>query len=233
MYGYDSRVRLSEVDQNRQMTLHAVLNHFQDCSSFHSEDLGVGAEFLEKRQRMWVLSSWKIEVCRYPKLTERIRVETVPYDFSKLTGGRNFRMLDEQGEMIAWADSLWVYMDTVRMRPCRLEEDVVAAYSLGEKLPMDYEDRHIVLPEGMETREPLGIHTFQLDMNHHVNNGQYVQMAAEYLPDGFVIRKMRAEYKKSAQLGDVLYPKVKVGADGGVVALEDPNGKPYAVIEFQ
>ncbi len=34
MYGYDSRVRLSEVDQDRRMTLNAILNSFQDCSSF-------------------------------------------------------------------------------------------------------------------------------------------------------------------------------------------------------
>ena len=54
MYGYDSRVRLSEVDQDRRMTLNAILNSFQDCSSFHSEDLGVGAAFVEQKKRMWV-----------------------------------------------------------------------------------------------------------------------------------------------------------------------------------
>lgn len=81
MYGYDSRVRLSEVDQDRRMTLNAILNSFQDCSSFHSEDLGVGAAFVEQKKRMWVLSSWKIVIQRYPELAESIRVETSPYDF--------------------------------------------------------------------------------------------------------------------------------------------------------
>ena len=55
MYEYDSRVRLSEVDQHQRMTLNAVLNYFQDCSSFHSEDLGVGIEYLNEHNRMWVL----------------------------------------------------------------------------------------------------------------------------------------------------------------------------------
>ena len=128
MYGYDSRVRLSEVDQDRRMTLNAILNSFQDCSSFHSEDLGVGAAFVEQKKRMWVLSSWKIVIQRYPELAESIRVETSPYEFSKLTGRRNFRMLDGRGEMLACADSLWVYMDAVRKRPCRLEEDVAGLY---------------------------------------------------------------------------------------------------------
>ena len=96
MYGYDSRVRLSEVDQDRRMTLNAILNSFQDCSSFHSEDLGVGAAFVEQKKRMWVLSSWKIVIQRYPELAESIRVETSPYEFSKLTGRRNFRMEGER-----------------------------------------------------------------------------------------------------------------------------------------
>ena len=72
MYGYDSRVRLSEVDQDRRMTLNAILNSFQDCSSFHSEDLGVGAAFVEQKKRMWVLSSWKIVIQIYPELAEYI-----------------------------------------------------------------------------------------------------------------------------------------------------------------
>ena len=136
MYGYDSRVRVSEVDENRKMTLNAVLNYFQDCSSFHSEDLGVGAVFLENRNRMWVLSSWKIVIRRYPEMTEHIRVETWPYEFSKITGRRNFRMLDGQGEVVAWADTLWVYMDTVRMRPCKLEKLACVPQFMPEALFM-------------------------------------------------------------------------------------------------
>ena len=234
MYGYDSRVRLSEVDQNRYMTLNAILNHFQDCSSFHSEDLGVGTVFLEERNRTWVLSSWKIVILRYPELGEQIRVETWPYEFSKLSGRRNFRMLDSKGEMIACADSLWVYMDTVRRRPCRLEADVAGAYTMEPKLEgMEPEDDHIAIPEEGTAQEPFPIHRWHLDVNHHVNNGQYVQMAAEYLPEGFIIRQMRAEYKKSALLGDMIYPTVRMDRNGGTVVLGDQDGKPYAVIEFR
>ena len=129
MYGYDSRVRLSEVDQDRRMTLNAILNSFQDCSSFHSEDLGVGAAFVEQKKRMWVLSSWKIVIQRYPELAESIRVETSPYEFSKLTGRRNFRMLDGRGEMLACADRMLSGRDHAGLRkmwrvPIRWSQDL-------------------------------------------------------------------------------------------------------------
>ena len=119
------------------------------------------------------------------------------------------------------------------MRPYRLEEDVAGAYTLEPKLDMEYEDDHIQIPEELEKKESFPIHIYHLDVNHHVNNGQYVQMAAEYLPEDFEIHQMRAEYKKSAVLGDVIYPGVKVSPDGVTVVLGDQNEKPYAVIEFR
>ncbi|MCD8098602.1 MAG: thioesterase [Lachnospiraceae bacterium] len=233
MYGYETRVRMTEADQYQQMTLTSVLNQFQDCSIFHSEDRGVGMSFLESRKRMWVLSSWKIVINRYPKMAERIWVETWPYAFGKMTGSRNFRMLDGQGEVLAYADSFWVYMNTERARPCRLDEDVSGAYEINPKLDMEYEDGHIMLPEGMREEEPFSVIWHQLDVNHHVNNGQYVLMAAEYLPEDFQIRQMRVEYRKSAKLDDRICPKVAVDGRGATVALDDPEGKPYAVIEFR
>ena len=233
MYEYDSRVRLTETDQNQRMTLNAILNHFQDCSTFHSEDLGRGMKFLAGMDRMWVLSSWKIVVCRYPELAEHIKVGTWPYSFGKMTGQRNFRLLDGEGKMAAYADTLWVLMDTKRQRPAKVEEAISEAYTLEPRLDMEYEEDKIRIPEELEEREPFTVHKYQLDVNHHVNNGQYVQMAGDYLPEGFEIRQMRAEYKRSAVLGDVIYPRTGRCEEGYTMVLGDETGRPYAVIEFK
>lgn len=232
MYGYDSRVRLSETDQNWHMTLTAILNHFQDCCTFHSEDRGVGLSFLSERKRMWVLSSWNVEVERYPQMAERIRVETWPYEFGVMTGKRNFRLLDEAGRTLARADTLWVYMNAERMRPCRLDADVAAAYELEPGLEMAYAGEHIRIPANPEALEPFFIHASQLDVNHHVNNAQYVRMAADYLPEDFIIGGMRAEYKRSAVLGDELHPFCEPEEGGMTVVLGDGDRKPYAIIQF-
>lgn len=103
---------------------------------------------------------------------------------------------------------------------------------LDEKLNMDYAPRKIALPGDMEKEEPFAIQKHHLDTHHHVNNCQYIRMAADYLPEGFVIGQMRAEYKKQALLGDVFYPAVKLENGKITVALCCENGEPYAVIEF-
>lgn len=233
MYEYESRVRLSEVDQERKMTLNAVLNYFQDCSTFQSEDLGVGIDVLEPRKRMWVLNSWKIEVNRYPELGEHIKVGTWPFEFGRMTGMRNFCMLDEKGQMTACAETLWVYMDTRRMRPARVDEDIRLAYETEPKLDLGEDTRRITVPEELEARKSFEVQPFHLDVNHHVNNGQYVQIAGAYLPEDFRIHQMRAEYKKSAVLGDTIFPQVGRTEEGYIIVLGSEDGKPYATVEFK
>ena len=46
MYTFDARIRFSEVDSAGYLTLPALLDYFQDCSTFQSEALGDGIEKL-------------------------------------------------------------------------------------------------------------------------------------------------------------------------------------------
>ena len=41
-YSFNSRVRYSETGENGRLTLPGVLNYFQDCCTFESEQTGVG-----------------------------------------------------------------------------------------------------------------------------------------------------------------------------------------------
>ena len=71
MYTFESRIRYSETDSDGELTMASLINYFQDCSTFQSEDLGLGVECLKKEHLVWVLSSWQIVVERYPRLCER------------------------------------------------------------------------------------------------------------------------------------------------------------------
>ena len=232
MYTWNSRVRFSEIGEDKRLTLDGILNYFQDSSTFHSEDIGNGMEVVEGLKRVWVLSSWQIVVNEYPKIAERIKLGTWPYDFNRFFGGRNFIMYGEDGRVLAYANSLWTYLNSENGRPVRVEEEVVSKYQLEPKYDMDYADRKIALPEEMTAQNAFPVEVYHLDTNHHVNNGQYVKMAGAYLPQDFEIAQMRAEYKKSALLGDVIYPKVAVETDKVVVSLEDEAGNAFTVVEF-
>ena len=232
MYTWDSRVRFSEIGEDKRLTLDGILNYFQDSSTFHSEDIGNGMEVVESLHRVWVLSSWQIVVNEYPKIGERIKLGTWPFDFNRFLGGRNFIMYGDDGRVLAYANSLWTYLNSENGRPARVDDRILELYTLEPKYEMEYADRKIALPEEMTAQNAFPVEVYHLDTNHHVNNGQYVKMAGAYLPQGFEIAQMRAEYKKSALLGDIICPKVYQDETKVLVSLDDEAGNAYTVVEF-
>lgn len=234
MYSYKSRIRYSELDETGHLRLESLLDYFQDCSTFHSEDIGLGVEYLKERHLVWVLSSWQIVVERYPKLGETVAVGTAPYEFKGFIGFRNFLMRDEQGKRLAWANTLWSLLNTETGKPARPLEEMLSGYVLEPRLDMDYAPRRIVVPEKGREGEPVQIRPHHLDTNHHVNNGQFVRIALDALKRSCQVSQLRAEYKKQAVLGDVLTPFIAETEDGCcVVSLRDQEGAVSCVVELQ
>ena len=232
MYAFDSRVRFSEADHHETITLPGIINYFQDCSIFHSEDVGLGIDVLKEEKRAWILSSWQVVVERYPRIGEKIKVATWATKFKGLYGYRNFCMWDENGEKAAYANSIWVFMDLERERPAKPAPEEIERYGTEPPLEMEYAPRKILLPGELQEGEPFPVRKYHIDTNEHVNNCQYVQMALEALDEEPLVRQVRVEYKKSAVLGDVIYPRTAREEERTVVELCDAQGHPYAAVEL-
>lgn len=232
MYTIDSRVRFSEVDHNETITLPGIINYFQDCSTFHSEDIGLGMDYLKERGKVWILSSWQVVVERYPVIGERIDVSTWATGFQGLFGTRNFRMRDEQKNTVAYANSVWVFMDVKKGRPARPGVSDIEKYGTEPALDMDYASRKIALPENALKKDTFPVRKYHIDRNEHVNNCQYVQMALEVLEKEMKVKQVRVEYKKSAVYNDIILPKVAEEKGRTIVELCDMDEKPYAVVEL-
>ncbi|MGN0131982.1 MAG: acyl-[acyl-carrier-protein] thioesterase [Lachnospiraceae bacterium] len=232
MYEFQSKIRYSQLDSNGNLELPALLDYFQDCSIFHSEELGLGVEYLKEKKMLWALSAWQIVIRRYPKLCENVTVGTAPYGFKGFIGYRNFWMLDENGQEIAVANSVWSLIHAESGKPIKPNEEMQEKYVLSPKLEMDYADRRIRLEGEGVPYEPAIVMAHHLDTNLHVNNGQYVRIAMDYLPVGFVIGQLRAEYKMQAVLGTKLYPVVFEGEKKTAVSLRNEEGAVYCNVEF-
>lgn len=232
-YTTENRIRFSEIDHTKKITIPGIINYFQDCCIYHSEDVGLGFEYLEKHKRAWVLSSWQIDIDRYPVIGEYVKVSTWATGFKGIFGNRNFCMRDEDDKIVACANSLWVYMDMAKGRPIKPNQLETDSYGTEEPLEMEEVSRKIELPSEMEELPSFPVRRYHIDTNEHVNNCQYVQMAQEVLDREFPVKRVRAEYKKSAVYKDIIVPKVAVTPERTVVELCDEAGKPYAVVEFR
>lgn len=231
MYSFDSRIRYSECDENCKLRLDALMNYFQDASTFQSENLGVGFSYLVPRNLVWVLVSWQVEITRYPALGEEVEIGTLPYDFKGFIGSRNFCMKTKGGEMLAKANSIWTLLNFDSMKPALPPADMLEKYPVEPRLDMNYEGRKIAVNEGGACEDPIVVQRQHLDSNNHVNNAQYIIMAIQYLPQDFEVRNLRVEYKKQAHLGDVLIPYVVTEGDKVVISLRDDTGAVYVNVE--
>ena len=232
-YEFEGRVRYSEIDHRGTMTLPALINYFQDASTFQSEAIGLGMDRLKHDKKAWVLSYWQVIVERYPQMCEKITTGTFATEFKSLYGNRNFYMKDGSGDLIARANSIWAFMDLEKGRPVRPTAEHIDPYGTCEPLDMPYEERKIALPEQSEAGEPFPVRKYHIDTNEHVNNCQYVQMALEMVPGDIQVRQLRVDYKKSAVLGDMIYPRMTAEQERTVVELCDADGKPYAIVEMK
>ncbi len=235
MYEYTKRIGFSECDTNRSLTVTALIDAFQDCSTFQSEDLNVGFDVLQKEHLVWVVNYWEIQAERLPNLCDYVTVGTFPYSFKGCFGFRNFYMKDDAGNYLAKANSMWTLIDSQNAHPVKAPEYVSSAYTIEDKLDMDYNPRKVMIPEGDDVtvieKDPIEITRHHLDSNNHVNNGQYVRLAMSEL-EVDRIRHLRIDYRKQAVLGDVICPVVYVKENEKVVALNDRDGKPYSVSQY-
>ncbi|WP_026524803.1 acyl-[acyl-carrier-protein] thioesterase [Butyrivibrio sp. MB2005] len=255
MYSFDSRIRYSECDINGFLTIEGLIDYFQDCSTFQTQEGPATMEAMEKLGIAWVINSWQVNVKRLPKLGESVTVGTVPYELKAFMGLRNFFMKTKDGEELAIANSVWSLINLEKGTPYRINDDIIKTYPLDEKLPMEYAPRKIAEPEDGRRfsvkEKKVGLH--HLDTNHHVNNGQYIRIALAAIEEfsgkenfdslrtlaknrqDFMVR---AEYRQQAHLGDVIHPEIVIGAGedsltGCVVLLNDDGGKPYSIVELK
>lgn len=232
MYNIETKVRYSECGENGKMKLSAIVNQFQDSSSEHSESLGVGMDYLREQKRAWILNSWQIVIERYPKAHEEIVVSTWPTGFRGVFGPRNFCMKTPDGEMLAYANTLWVYLDIEKGMPTKPSEEEKSIYGTEPPLSMEYTSRKIKMPEEAKVVDTVSVRKYHIDTNRHMNNSQYVLLAAEVLPEEFLVRQVRVEYKKAAVYGDKMLIKMVQEEDRIVVELSDEDNVTYALVEF-
>ena len=128
MYEMKIRVRYSEVDREGIARLHQILEYFQDCGTFQSEELGLGVEEDQKNHRAWYLIAWNVKIIRHPRMSEYIDVTTQAYKMRGFYGYRRYSIIDEQGATIVSAEAIWILMNTQKMLPMKVTKEIADIY---------------------------------------------------------------------------------------------------------
>lgn len=239
-YTFRARVRYSECDSEGFLTPFSIVNYMQDCSTFHSEHLGIGVRCLKEVHRAWLLSAWHIVIDRYPVFNEVIETGTFAYDFKGIYGMRHFFIRDDAGNYLVRADSLWFHYNTEEGIPVKPEPALSEPYLQGKEAedpgmpPLAPANRKLAPPKEGKQGTPILVLPHFLDSNQHVNNARYIDLAQE-AAGIFRPKEIAAAYQHAAVLGDQIIPLVGEKTSDGVISigLDMPDKKPYAVVKMR
>ncbi len=227
------RTRYSETDRQNVLLLHHMLNYFQDCGIFHSMDLGLGKIGAEEKDRAWWLLAWNVNIERYPVLGERLTVITEPYTMHGFYGYRRYAILGEEDQVLARADSIWIFMDTKHMTPLKIPTSLIDQFIPEKREEKIKIKRKLSLKGDWKDMETFPVTKFFLDSNYHVNNANYVLWAEDILPDDFTVYRLKVDYRQGAVLNDVLRMSAIEDEDGWRVRFMNQNDELAAIVQLQ
>ena len=164
----------------------------QEAAGTHAASRGCSIPEMHKEGKTWVITRSHMEVFRYTRWPEVLKVETWAQEPIRLHLPRVVRAFDAAGKLLFIAKTFWAILDLERGRPCRPKD-----MSLRIGLPPSEDTEHSVDMRLENNRhgedEPLhrlAVHTPKItyldtDRNLHVNNISYLTWALESLPSDF------------------------------------------------
>ena len=184
----DFYVGLSDTNTKQELTETSLLRFLEDIAGMHSEKVGYGASSIDKTKRTWILLSWKVRMFKRPKMNETVTVETWSRLIEKFYAYRDFKVYDSNKNLVAIATSKWIYIDIENGRIVKVTDEVSSCYESENVSVFDEkefaDDIKLKEPESEIINEiDFKITRNLFDINNHVHNIYYMDIAKEALPE--------------------------------------------------
>ncbi|MFA9397686.1 MAG: acyl-[acyl-carrier-protein] thioesterase [Clostridiaceae bacterium] len=197
-----------EVDYKKRLLVSEIINYMCDSAMGQSCEIGEDIEFLKQNNIGWVILKWDINIERYPLYKEKVRVTTWGQSFNKFYATRGHEIIDEEGNVIGSAKSLWILIDTTRRRPVRIPDYMYGAYGIGKEDTKGYEFSKLDKVDKEDYIKKFNVRYSDIDTNVHVNNSKYLSWFVESVPKDIVlnysIKRILINYEKETSYGELI-----------------------------
>lgn len=231
-------VGISHINTLRELTNTALLSYLEDMGLIHSEMVGYGISNIDENKKSWILLSWKIKVIKRPQFADNLKVKTWSREIQKIYAYRDFEVYNQNNELVVVATSKWIFMNIENGKIEKISEDVSKAYELEDKSVFEDKDlEKLQDPGNYIDKIDYKITKSMIDINKHLHNTYYMDLAKEVLPDEISfsneINEFEVMYKHEIKLGEtvkVMYSKVDEFYY--VVIKDEEENKVHAIIKL-
>lgn len=236
---HDFFVGISHINTLRELTNTSLLSYLEDMGLIHSEMVGYGISNIDENKKSWVLISWKIKVINRPKYSDNLTVKTWSREIEKIYAYRDFEVFNQKQELVAIATSKWIYLDIENKKITKITDEVVDAYKIEDKSVFEEKELPKLLDPGIYLNKiEYKITKNMIDINKHLHNIYYMDLAKEVLPDEVSFsnefNEFEVMYKHEIKLGDIV--KVMYYKDTEyytIVIKNESEDKIHAIIELK
>ena len=204
---YETRLTLKsrDVDPYQNIRLSKLAELLQEASIAHTEELGFDRTKTLDKGLLWIIIQQRLQIRRLPRYDETVVVKSWPGEMMHVLFPRYYQVETEAGEVLVRSSALWMLISS-ETRGMIFPEQwgvIIGGVTTGEEIPLP------------ETVQPLECHSsatlnvgFSLcDLNGHMNNTRYFDLAADRIPDfaaGKMPKEIGVQYTSEARLGTVI-----------------------------
>jgi len=202
------RIGFRDVGASNELTNKALLGFLEDVAGMHSNGVGFGLNDISKTGFTWVLLNWKVQIFKRPLYCDTILAKTWARDKAKFFTYRDFEVYDSNNNLIAIATTKWVLMDSNNMSLMKIPDEVMTPYNLETKKVFGDapEPNKLTAPEDFEFCKTYTVQRRDIDINRHVHNTYYLDIACEILPEdvyeNISFNSFEIMYKKETKFGE-------------------------------
>lgn len=226
-----------DIENKYKATNKAMLKYLENIACKHSEKLGYGLSTVEKTKVIWILLDWKFQVIERPNYGQNLTVVTWSRKIEKCTAYRDFEIFDDNQKLLAIATSKWVILNSETKKIQKIDENMANIYqSEPERMVFKEEIEKIHEPDKEDSSMKLKIRRTDIDINNHVNNLNYLDLAYEVLPEDVYKKEfnnVRITYKHQTKLGETINISYTKQEEKNIITIktEDKAGL-HAIIEL-
>ncbi|MBQ3160305.1 MAG: hypothetical protein IJC00_07540 [Clostridia bacterium] len=203
VYEKSYRLLSSDVDAGQRLRLSRLFTFLQEASIAHTTLLGMGREKTLDRGLLWIVTLQQVKVDRLPVYDEDVKLLSWPGATMHLYFPRYYRMEDKDGRTLLTGSAHWALLDRENRKMVFPEEHGVRIDGETGEGPLPLLAAPKPAREG--EKETFAVPYSYVDLNGHMNNTRYLDLAEDRMPADLrqrAVREIRAEYSGEAKLGE-------------------------------
>ncbi len=240
-FEHDFEIGLRDVENPNYLSNKAILAFFENIGSYHSDSINFGLNEIPKTNSSWVLLGWKVKVLKRPIYGDKLHIVTWARNTEKFSTYRDYKVYNQNNELVIIGTSKWVLVNTTtgKLRP--IPEEIIKLYCPDTKTAFSPEESLLTKLTDSEHYDAVCTCTVgrsQIDLNNHMHNLYYLDMAYEALPEEVyknnTFNFFEITYKKQIRLHDSVkcYYVFEENTHKVVIKSLDDK-KTHAIIEFK